>query len=207
MCGPEAPSAEKGGRRLAHHRHGRRSNPNGLAQIEATSFPLDRSSIARTDARVSGAYRTDQGAEIVVWADVGPDGSPRAPYHTTVYSPSTGELFDIEDWPDMVANFETAMEAMGSGLRVALEIEQSSWSPRRDLGFDENLEGFLKRPRNRVDFYRLFTWNDPNGSHESTLLDPTSEVESTFEDMFGDLVDSGPRVETFAAIKKRLMRT
>lgn len=204
LCGPDAPSPAEGGRRLAHHRHGRRPNPNNLGQISETSFDLRRAPFYDAGMKLEGVYRTDTGIELAIWADVGPDGQIRAPFNVTVYAPATRELFHLEDYPEQYADFETAMEALGAGLRVATEIDHARWLPGTD--FDATMASFLAKPRNRVEFLRLFAWNDPNGVYESTLLETNAQVEEVFEDLFGDLVDVAPRVENYAALKKRLLR-
>jgi hypothetical protein len=181
----------------------RRSNPSGLSKIQGTpSFPIDE----YIEEGLVGAYRTDSGIEIFVWGvDVG--DRIEAPFNAIVYAPRTGETLRIEDGPDEYLDFDTDVRALGMAMRIAAEVDEAKWSPS-GRGFEENFASFMRAStRNRVEFYRFLQWNDPNGSYLSVLTMEPEEVRELFEQVFEDYdLSSAPWLETYSAIKKRLLR-
>lgn len=179
-------------------------NPNGLRHIEDPLLDLERYPYMQ-DALV-GAFLTDQGMEIYIWGETAGSDEPTAPFYVAVHLPKTSELLWVESGVEDLSEHATVMEALGSGLRVAMEAEQASWHPGYYSDFDEAMAAFVERPRNRVEFVRLFFWNDPNGAYYSVLTMEMDEVTALFNQTFADLGVRAARVESYDQIKSRLMR-
>lgn len=231
-CGASAPKASEAGRLLAERKwtspadvasewkaHAdwaraanpkRWLNPNGLRKIDDPLLDLERYPWAMDN--LVGAFRTDDGLEIFVWGDQLHCDSDYCelgaiePFYVLVHAPKTAEVFLVEEGIEELAEHATVMEALGTGMRVAAEVEQAEWHPGYYPSFEHAMAAFVEKPRNRVEYVRLFFWNDPNGAYYSVLTMEPDEIAELFEQVFEDVNVREPRVETYAAIKARLMR-
>jgi len=174
-------------------------NPDGLERIEKPLLDIEEYPYLMEDLR--GAFRTDRGDEIYVWGDE--DG----PFNALIYMPRSGELYHLEDEPEYHKYYDTVIQALGAGMRASAEAEQATWDPRHYPSFEDAIYAFVSVPRNRVEFLRLFWWNDRNGAYDNVLTMEPEEIVELFDMIFGEEVGvSSPRVETYQAIKRRLLR-
>jgi hypothetical protein len=182
----------------------RKLNPDKLQQIEHPQLDLRR--YPWLSDGLMNAYRTESGTEIYVWTRSDPDDDPDYDYHRSfgvvVFRPATGEVFIPEEDIDY-DEFDTEIETLGVGMRVAAEADQATWFA--GLDFERNMHSFASKPRNRVEYYRLFSWNDRNGNYSSVLLADADDIQELFEETFEEQA-LPPRLEDYQAIKKRLLR-
>lgn len=93
------------------------------------------------------------------------------------------------DEPDF---FDTREEALAKSMIIAKEIRSARVDrmPRwQTEDIAKYLEWFRSQRPNRIDYVRLLSANDPNGSYDGLLLVPIAEAEEALEEAFSDAAE------------------
>lgn len=118
-------------------------------------------------------------------------------WHAMVRDPSTGRFYfvvekgsleDSEAFVDRAA----ALDRAGFIARDVVNARVGRHPAWRTDDLDAYFAWFQAQVPNRVDYVRLLWANDPNGAYDGLLVEPVTEAQETFEEVFDDFVVTNP---------------